>query len=237
VDISKLIVIRPLTGEEAFEATEILIKEKADVVVIDSFASLLPNQEAEEEEISPTIGLQARLLSQGLRRLVPINDNTVVVATNQMRQDIGTGYHRGIQERMSGGVAQYFYASLIVKVSRRGDITIPIGGDSTVVEVGEDGSEDTNRKNRRKVGFMLECLVTKCNYAPPFQSCQVPFNFYTGQLDNVASMVDLAISLNVIERKGAWYQYKGEKFQGRQGVIDWVKEDPTRIEEIKSVVL
>lgn len=228
VNIKDLILIRPNFGEEAIDAAITLVKEKIDIVVIDSFAGLLPIDEADEGMEQKFIGLQARMMNKAFKKLVPINNDTVIIATNQMRENIGNSYHPGINQSMPGGKGQFYFSSLILETRRRGWLTKNIKTGKTE----EGGSKDS-----QKTGFIVECFMTKCNFAPPLQSCQIPFNFIEGTLDNVASVVELAIETGVIKQTGAWYAYKDQKLMGRQSVCDYFEENKDEFEEVKKEVL
>ena len=230
IDIKNLIVVRPNFGEQAIDAVIDFIKQKVDVIVIDSFAALLPLEESEEGMEQKFIGLQARMLNKAFRKIVPLNDNTVIIATNQQRQEIGSRFHPGVQQRMAGGVGQYYYASLILQVRRRGWLTEKGGK----VEEPDEEAKDIKRK---RIGFVMECFVQKCNYAPPFERCQIPFNFYTGQLDNLASLVDLAVDMGIIRQAGPWFNYEEQKVMGKQAICDWFNQDLSRLEKLKEEIL
>ncbi len=232
IDVDNLIVVRPNTGEQAFEILYSYLNE-VDLIAIDSFAALLPTALAEQEEMTPTMGVMARMMSQGLAKATVNNKNTVILATNQLRADIGTRYHPGILEKMTGGSAQYYYAASIIQTRRKGFLLERKAGD--IIE--EDN--ESRGKDYKRVGFIMECLVTKCNYAPSFgQKCQVNINFVTGQVDNFTSLIDLAVDLEIIEHGGGpWYQYNGEKIQGRQGLYDWFNSHREEFEGLKNKVL
>ena len=228
VNTKELIVATPSYGEEGIDIAISFLKAKIDLIVFDSFAALVPLDEYEEGMEHKFMGLQARMLNKAIRKMVPENTNTVVIATNQTRVDIGNPYHSGIMENLVGGKGQYYGASLIMQTRRKGWLTET--KDGKVVE------NDKAPKDAKKVGFVVECFIQKCNYAPPFTSCQIPFNFYTGALDNVSSVVDLAVDKGLIEQKGAWYKFNAEKFMGRQAVVDYFNkpENAQVFENIKA---
>ena len=217
VDISKLIVFRPNTGEQACDSMITFVKQDVDLIVIDSFAALLPLAEEEEGMEQQFIGLQSRMLNKMFRKVVPINSNTVIIATNQLRQDIGGTWGRGVQQRIVGGLGQLYYASLILETRRKEWIL----------------------EKKQRVGFTIECFVSKCNYAPPFQSCKIPFNFYKGQLDVLSSLIDLAIDVGIIKQSGPYYEYSGfnRKLRGREEISSWFNEEQDRIEKLKQEIL
>jgi len=190
VDIDELVVARPLTGEQAIDMIIYWSKNDVAVIVIDSFAALLPMAEYEADTEQQFMGLQARLLSKAFRKIVPVCKNTVIVGTNQLRYEIGGFSKPGIRKKLSGGISQYYFASLIMSVRRR--------------------EWKTDDKGLR-IGFMMECFLDKCNFGPPFTSCEIPFNFYTGQLDLVSTLVSLALDENIVIKEGSWYSYQDLK--------------------------
>jgi recombination protein RecA len=217
VDLSKLIIQRPNYGEQAMDLALFWIKKEADVIIIDSLAALVPLAEAEESVEKQTIGLQARLISKALRKITAENSNSVVICINQLRQDIGNTYSRGILHKMPGGESQYFYASLIVDV-RRGEYTVD--------------------KDGRKVGHQINCLVTKCNYAPPFGTCKIPLIYKTGSIDVIGAIVNVAIDEGLIKKKGGWYYPKedGEAIQGMEGLCAYYKDNTAEFDALKKSV-
>jgi recombination protein RecA len=232
-DTKKLIVHRPDSGEHAFEQIYYHLKNGADLIAVDSFALFLPSAMAEQDELTPTIGLQARLMSQGLMKMLVTNKNSVVLATNQLRADIGTRFHPGIVEKMTGGNAQYFNAASIIQTRRRGFLVDR--GDEGVSE--EEYARDS-KKDYPKVGFIMECLLTKCNYAPPQSRCQVHVNFISGQVDNLRTIVDIAVDRDIIKQtSSAWYEYGEERLQGRQNLYDWFKSHLEDYETVKGLVV
>lgn len=231
VNLKDLIVATPLHGEEAVDVAIKFLEAEIDLVVFDSFAALIPIEEYEEGMEQKFIGLQARMLNKAIKKMIPANTNSVVIATNQTRADIGSHFNAGIQENLVGGKGQYYEASLILQTRRRGWLTETKEG--KIVE-NEKASKDT-----KKVGFVVECFLQKCNYAPPFTFCQIPFNFYKGALDNVAAIIDLAVDAGKIIQKGPWYKYKEEKFMGRQAVVDFFEkpENQKSFDILKSEII
>ena len=213
VNTKDLIVATPLYGEEAIDIAISFLKAKIDLIVFDSFAAMVPMEEYEEEMEQKFMALQARMLNKAIRKMVPELKESTIIATNQTRADIGNPYHGGILENLVGGRGQYFGASLIMQTRRKGWLTET--KDGKVIE------NEKAPKDAKKMGFVVECFIQKCNYAPPFTHCQIPFNFYKGALDNVSSIVDLAVDKGLIEQKGAWYKFNNEKFMGRQTVVDY----------------
>lgn len=217
VDLDRLIVQRPQNGEQAIDLVIFWCKKKMPVVVVDSLAALLPTAMDENDMTQNSMGLQARLLSRGILKIVNNNTDTVVLAINQLRQDIGTTYNRGILHKMSGGDAQYYYACLIVDV-RRGEYKLDSEG--------------------RKIGHQINCLVTKCNYAPPFGTCSIPLTYKTGEIDIVGAIVNVAIDVGLIGKKGGWYSVEGEEkpIQGLDNLTAYFKEKTEAFNILKAKV-
>jgi hypothetical protein len=148
-----------------------------------------------------------------------------------MRMDIGNPYNTGVQEKLPGGMGQTYTASLILQTRRRGWLLEKNG---KMIEGKPDGKDS---KNVSKVGFIIEAFIQKCNYAPPFTSCHIPFNFYKGTLDNIASIIDLAVDCGIIKQKGPWYVYGDKKIMGRLAVCDYFESEPEEFEKVKEEVL
>jgi len=217
VDIDKLIISRPLYGEQALDMVIFYLKEGVDVLVIDSLAALVPTQEDDESMEQQFIGLQPRMLNKAFRKIIPANNKTVLIAVNQQRQQIGTVYSRGIQKKMPGGEGQYYFASLIVDI-RRGEWIY---------------------ENKQQVGHEINCVVTKCNFYPPFGKCIIPLRYDTGQIDNVSMIIGLALDFSIILKKGAWYYLKDSEkpLQGVEDVVRYYKENIDKFEVLKTEVL
>jgi len=217
VNLDKVIVQRPLYGEQAMDLVIYWCKKNADVIVIDSLAALVPLAEEEESVEKQTIGLQARMLSRAFRKIVANNSNSIILCINQLRQDIGNPYNRGILHKMPGGESQYFYASLIVDV-RRGEWILD--------------------KDGKKVGHQINCLVTKCNYAPPFGTCKIPLIYKTGEIDVIGALVNVAIDEKLIGKKGGWfYLAELEKpLQGVEAVCEYYKKNLDNFEALKQKI-
>jgi recombination protein RecA len=218
VDVSKLIVQRPSYGEQAMDLVIFWCEHGADIVVLDSLAALVPMAEDIESVEKQSMGQQARMLSKAFRKIVPKNLNTVLICINQLRQDIGNTYSRGILHKMPGGESQYFYAALIVDV-RRGEYTLDKAG--------------------QKVGHQINCLVTKCNYAPPFGSCKIPLIYKTGSVDIIGAICNAAIDEGFIPKKGGWYYPEGkdgQPFQGLEALKEYYTANTEAFEIIKEQV-
>jgi recombination protein RecA len=217
VNLDRLIVQRPNYGEQAMDLIIYWCKNNADIIVIDSLAALVPLAEEEESVEKQSMGLQSRMLSKAFRKITPVNNNSIIICINQLRQDIGNTYSRGILHKMPGGEAQYFYASLIVDV-RRGEWILD--------------------KDQRKVGHQINCLITKCNYAPPFGSCKIPLIYKTGEIDIIGALVNVAIDEKLIGKKGGWY-YTAENvdpIQGVDAVCQYYKDHPDEFELLKQKI-
>lgn len=205
VDLLKLPVASPVTGEDAFDILHKLVEMGVDLVVVDSLAAMVPAAEAEEAMSHATVGLQARLISQGLRKLFAANKDSAILMTNQVRPDI-SGARWGSPETVPGGKAQEYWAWLTFKTRRRGWIM-----------------DRQEAKDQKRIGFNMVFEITKSKQCAPYQNVEVPFLF-TGKLDVLQTVVDLAIERGVIEQKGSFYTYGGEKFQGRQKLIERLSE-------------
>lgn len=215
VDVSELYVSQPDYGEQALEIAERLVRSNAvDVIIIDSVAALVPKAEIEGEMGEAQIGLQARLMSQALRKLAGAvsKSKSIIIFINQIRQKIGVMF--GSPETTTGGLALKFYASVRLDV-RRADI----------IRVGED-----------TVGYWVKVKVAKNKVAPPFKEATYEFYFDTG-IDRIGCLLDVATEEGIIEKAGSWYTYKNEKLgQGREQVKNYLKSNPKIVEEIESII-
>ena len=217
VDVSRLIVMRPNFGEEALDMVIMFLNQEVDLIIVDSLAALVPSQEEQDSMEQQSIGLQARMLNKAFRKIAAANKKTVLIGINQQRQEIGNVFHRGIQKTLPGGEGQYYYAALIVEV-RRG--------------------EWIKNNDGNKIGHEINCLITKCNFNAPYQTCVIPLRYDTGQIDLITPIISLAIDLNLIKRKGGWFQMQGEEkaVQGLAEVVLYYKERPERLVELKGQV-
>ncbi len=215
VDIDNLLVSQPGTGEEALEIAEILVRSGAvDVIVVDSVAALVPKAEIEGDMGDAHMGLQARLMSQALRKLAgSINrSRTSVVFINQLREKIGVMF--GNPETTTGGRALKFYASVRLDVRRIGPV--------------KERDEITGSKVRVK--------VVKNKVAPPFRQAEFDIMFNEG-ISHVSLLVDLGVEAGVIEKSGAWYSYGKERIgQGRENAKLFLKDHPDMADEIETRV-
>ena len=204
VDIDKLLISQPDTGEQALDITESLVRSGAvDVVVVDSVAALIPRIELEGKMGDAVVGALARLMSQAMRRLAgAISKNgCTVVFINQLRQKIGVMY--GNPETTPGGLALKYYASVRIDVRR--------------VESLKNGTEIYGNHTRAK--------VIKNKVAPPFKEAEFDILYGEG-ISRMGEVVDLGVKLGVIDKAGAWFTCNGERLQGRENVKNYLKENP-----------
>jgi len=210
VNIDDLIVSQPDTGEQALEVAEMLVRSGAvDVLVVDSVAALVPKAEIEGEMGDSHVGLQARLLSQAMRKLTGTikQTNCLVIFINQIRMKIGVMF--GNPETTTGGNALKFYSSVRLDIRRTGAV--------------KDGEEVTGSETRVK--------VVKNKVAPPFRQAEFQIMYGKG-IYRMGEVIDLGVKLNLIEKSGAWYSYKGDKIgQGKANAAKFLEENP-QISEI-----
>ncbi|MGC8658968.1 MAG: recombinase RecA [Desulfomonilaceae bacterium] len=216
VKTDELLVSQPDTGEQALEITEILVRSGAmDVIVIDSVAALVPRAEIEGEMGDSHMGLQARLMSQALRKLTAAisRSHTAVIFTNQIRQKIGVMF--GNPETTTGGNALKFYASLRLDIRRVGQI--------------KEGENITGSRTRVK--------VVKNKMAPPFK--QVEFDImYNEGISSAGEILDLAVENGIVDKSGAWYSYGDDRIgQGRENVKTFLKDNLEMLAAIRSKIV
>jgi recombination protein RecA len=215
VDVENLLVSQPDTGEQALEIAEVLIRSGAvDVIVIDSVAALVPRAEIEGEMGDSHVGLQARLMSQALRKLTgAVNrSHTAVIFTNQIREKIGVMF--GNPETTTGGRALKFYASLRLDIRRIGAI--------------KDGQEQVGNRTRVK--------VVKNKVSPPFKQAEFDIMFNEG-ISHTGLLVDLGVENEVIQKSGAWFSYGDTRLgQGRENVKHFLRENGDLAGEIEARV-
>ena len=215
VDCDELLVSQPDTGEQALEITDMLVRSGAvDIIVIDSVAALVPRAEIEGDMGDSHMGLQARLMSQALRKLTATigRTNTTVIFINQIRMKIGVVY--GNPETTTGGNALKFYATIRLEIRR----ATPI----------KDGQEILG--NRTKV------KVVKNKLAPPFKTIEFDLMYGEG-ISKTGELLDMGVDLEIIEKSGAWYSYNGERIgQGRQNVKAFFRDNPDIFEKIETQV-
>jgi recombination protein RecA len=215
VDVDDLYVSQPDTGEQALQITEALVRSGAiDIIVIDSVAALVPKAEIDGEMGDSFVGLQARLMSQALRKLTGIvnKTNTVCIFINQLREKVGVMY--GNPETTPGGRALKFYASVRIDV-RKGE---PIKEGSQVIG------------NRTKI------KIVKNKVAPPFRNCEVDMLFGEG-ISKEGSLLDRAVDFDIIHKAGAWFSFNGDKIgQGRDNARQYLKSNPDFRSEVERLV-
>ncbi|HEU5210519.1 MAG TPA: recombinase RecA [Longimicrobiales bacterium] len=215
VDIENLLVSQPDTGEQALEIAELLIRSNAvDVVVIDSVAALVPRAEIEGEMGDSHVGLQARLMSQALRKLTgAVNrSHTCVIFTNQIREKIGVMF--GNPETTTGGRALKFYASLRLDIRRIGAI--------------KEGQELTGNRTRVK--------IVKNKVAPPFKQAEFDVMYNEG-ISHTGLLVDLGVENDIVNKSGAWFSYGDTRLgQGRENAKQYLKDNPETAQEIETRV-
>jgi recombination protein RecA len=214
VNIDSLLISQPDTGEQALEITEALVRSGAiDVVIVDSVAALVPRAEIEAEMGDSVVGLHARLMSQALRKLAGSisKTNCIVVFINQLREKIGVMY--GSPETTTGGRALKFYASVRLDV-RKGE----------AVQVGSD-----------KIGNHTKVKVTKNKVAPPFKEAEFDIIFGEG-ISRVSEIIELGLSLGLIEKGGSWYTVRDQRFQGKDNVKTYLKENPGIASELEAEI-
>ncbi|MFH5881515.1 recombinase RecA [Liberiplasma polymorphum] len=215
VDIDNLIISQPDTGEQALEITEALIRSGAiDMVVIDSVAALVPEAEIRGDMGSSHVGLQARLMSQAMRKLSGAisKSNTIAIFINQIREKVGIMF--GNPETTPGGRALKFYSSIRIDI-RRGE-QLKIGNDI--------------------IGNRTKIKVVKNKVAPPFKSAEVDIIYGTG-ISKSGEIVDLAVEFEIIKKSGSWFSYNDEKIgQGRENVKKYLEDTPVLFEELEGKI-
>jgi recombination protein RecA len=215
VNVDELLVSQPDHGEQALEIADMLVRSGAvDMVIVDSVAALVPKAEIEGEMGDSHVGLQARLMSQALRKLTATvhKSNTILVFINQIRMKIGVMF--GSPETTTGGNALKFYASVRLDIRRVGSI-----------KVGEDA-----------IGNRTRVKVVKNKMAPPFLACEFDILFGRG-ISRSGDVIDLATELKIIDKSGAWYSYNGERIgQGRDNSRVFLEEHPQLLNDIEQRV-
>ena len=215
VNIEDLLVSQPDTGEQALEICDMVVRSAAvDVVIVDSVAALTPKAEIEGEMGDHHVGLQARLMSQALRKMAGNikNSNTLVVFINQIRMKIGVMF--GSPETTTGGNALKFYSSVRLDIRRIGAI--------------KEGDEIVGNETRVK--------VIKNKVAPPFKQAEFQIMYGKG-IYRFGEVLDLGVSLNLVDKAGAWYSYKGERIgQGKKNACEYLKDNSNTYDEIESQI-
>ncbi len=215
VDIDNLLISQPDTGEQALEICEILVRSGAvDIVVIDSVAALVPKAEIEGDMGDSHVGLQARLMSQALRKLTGAiaRSKTSVVFINQLREKIGVMF--GNPETTTGGKALKFYASVRLDIRRIGPV----------------------KEKEDVVGSHVRVKVVKNKVAPPFKQAEFDIMYAEG-ISHTSLLVDIGSEAGIIEKSGAWYSYNGQKIgQGRENAKMYLKDNPAMMKEVEEKV-
>jgi recombination protein RecA len=217
VNIDNLLISQPDSGEEALNIAEALARSNAiDVIIIDSVAALVPKSELEGEIGDTHVGLQARMMSQALRKLTSAlaKSNTCAIFINQIREKIGVMY--GNPETTTGGRALKFYSSVRLDIRRTAGIK---------------GNENVEIGNRVRV------KVAKNKMAPPFLTAEFDILFNEG-ISRTGTVIDMAAEYNIVDKKGAWFSYKGQRLgQGREAVREELKNNTKLLEELETLVL
>ena len=213
MDLCNLVVFRPNTGEEAFDLLEKMVHPKAGVglAVLDSIAQLIPTTEASEEMAHQQMGLQARLVNKGLRKIISANDNTAVILINQTREKIGVMF--GSPETLPGGKGQDFATSILLRTSRGGWLT----------------------EKDRRIGHMIKLKTEKNKLAPPWQECEVPF-YYKGLIDREDGILSLGVELGYVTRSGPWYKYEGLSMAGKEKMLDALRKNTDILQKLKEEI-
>ena len=215
VDIDELYISQPDSGDQALEIAETMVRSGAmDIIVIDSVAALVPKQEIEGDMGDSHVGLQARLMSQALRKLTPVisKSNCVVVFINQLREKVGVMF--GNPETTTGGRALKFYASVRMDVRRI----------------------ETLKQNGEMVGNRTRIKIVKNKIAPPFKEAEFDIMFGKG-ISKEGDILDLAASIDLVNKSGAWYAYKGDKIgQGRENAKLFLAQNPEIMNEVEAQV-
>ncbi|HZR45094.1 MAG TPA: recombinase RecA [Candidatus Manganitrophaceae bacterium] len=215
VKVDDLLVSQPDTGEQALEIAETLVRSGAlDIIVVDSVAALVPRAEIEGEMGDSHMGLQARLMSQALRKLTAAisKSNTSVIFINQIRMKIGVMF--GNPETTTGGNALKFYSSVRLDIRR--------------VEAIKEGQE--------VIGNRVRVKVVKNKMAPPFRQAEFDVLFNVG-VSKLGEILDLGVEKKIVEKSGAWYSYKGERIgQGRDQSVNYLKENPASAHAIETAI-
>ena len=215
VDIDELYISQPDSGDQALEITETMVRSGAiDIIVVDSVAALVPKQEIEGDMGDTHVGLQARLMSQALRKLTPVisKSNCVVIFINQLREKVGVMF--GNPETTTGGRALKFYSSVRMDVRRT----------------------ETLKQGGEMVGNHVRVKIVKNKIAPPFKEAEFDIMFGKG-ISREGDILDLATKIDLVNKSGAWYAYNGEKIgQGRENAKSYLAAHPEIMEEIEEKV-
>ena len=212
VDIDELYISQPDSGDQALEITETMVRSGAmDIIVVDSVAALVPRQEIEGDMGDSHVGLQARLMSQALRKLTPVisKSNCVVIFINQLREKVGVMF--GNPETTTGGRALKFYSSVRMDVRRI----------------------ETLKQSGEMVGNRTRVKIVKNKIAPPFKEAEFDIMFGKG-ISKEGDILDLAVKCDLVSKSGAWFAYNGDKIgQGRENAKTYLSEHPEIMEELE----
>ena len=212
VDIDELYIPQPDSGDQALEITETMVRSGAmDIIVVDSVAALVPKQEIEGDMGDSHVGLQARLMSQALRKLTPVisKSNCVVIFINQLREKVGVMF--GNPETTTGGRALKFYSSVRMDVRRI----------------------ETLKQSGEMVGNRTRVKIVKNKIAPPFKEAEFDIMFGKG-ISKEGDILDLAVKCDLVSKSGAWFAYNGDKIgQGRENAKTYLSEHPEIMEELE----
>ena len=215
VDTQNLLISQPDTGEQALEICEMLVRSGAiDIIVIDSVAALVPKAEIEGEMGDSHVGLQARLMSQALRKLTGIisKSKTIVIFINQLREKVGIMF--GNPETTTGGRALKFYATIRIDI-RKGE-TIKQGTDA--------------------IGNRTRAKIVKNKVAPPFRLAEFDMMYGSG-ISHEGTLIDIGVNMDIIQKSGSWYSYNGERMgQGKENVKEYLKQNPAIAQEIDKLI-
>ncbi len=216
VDLDTLLISQPDSGEQALEVVETLVRSNAvDIIVVDSVAALVPQAEIEGDMGDAHMGLQARLMSQALRKLTGVINRTkcTVVFVNQLRMKIGVMF--GNPETTTGGNALKFYSSVRMDIRRISQI----------------------KAGEAIIGNHCRVKVVKNKVAPPFREAEFDIMYNQG-ISREGDVIDLSVTHGIVDKSGAWYEYKGQKIaQGREAAKAYLKENPKVLEEIASATM
>ena len=215
VDVDNLLISQPDNGEQALEIADTMVRSGAiDVIIIDSVAALVPKKEIEGEMGDSVVGLQARLMSQALRKLTSVisKSNCIVIFINQLREKIGVMF--GNPETTTGGKALKFYASVRLDIRRT----------------------ETIKQGAEAVGNHVRVKVVKNKVAPPFKEAEFDIMYGKG-ISKEGDLIDLAVNAGIVDKSGAWFAYKGNKIgQGRENAKQYLADNPEVFAEIESTI-